>query len=206
MINHQRSVIWTLTAVITCTVSFFLLDGPIARLVYQNHTALTDSIFRPVTKLGESQGYLVAGALLYLLYRTRRPWMANAWLFLFSSVAVSGLASDLLKIILGRARPKLFLNDGIYGFDFFHLEHAWTSFPSGHATTALSAAVSLSLLYPRFRPLFLAAGFLIALSRIMLSQHYLSDVIAGGCLGTATVYLLYRSYFQSVLHGSTSTS
>jgi membrane-associated phospholipid phosphatase len=119
-------------------------------------------------------------------------------------VAVSGIAADLLKMLFGRARPRLFFQQGVYGFDLLRVEHAWISFPSGHAATAASAALTLSLLFPRFRAVFLCAGTVIALSRVVLTQHYLSDVIAGAFLGVSTVLFLYRIHFQQSLHESRS--
>jgi undecaprenyl-diphosphatase len=71
--------------------------------------------------------------------------------------------------------------------------HCWStiltpdkfSFPSGHTMTAFSIALVVSYFYPTLQwPLyFLAAS--IALSRIVLGMHFLSDVLAGALLGTA---------------------
>ena len=118
-------------------------------------------------------------------------------LFLFSTTAVSGLAADLLKFLFGRARPNLLLEHGVFGFSGLQTAHDWTSFPSGHSATALGVAVTLSLLLPRFRVIFITAGVFIALSRMVLDQHYLSDVVAGSTLGAATVFLLYQRYFST---------
>ena len=96
--------------------------------------------------------------------------------------AGTGIAAFLrLKKAAGRRRPCA-------------LEpHCWStllppdqfSFPSGHTITAFAVAVSLSLSYPE-----LAAGLLfcaasVALSRILLGMHFLSDVVAGAILGAS---------------------
>jgi undecaprenyl-diphosphatase len=55
--------------------------------------------------------------------------------------------------------------------------------PSGHALTAFAAATVLSAIAPWLRvPLFGLAGT-IALSRVYLGVHYLSDVLVGAALG-----------------------
>jgi undecaprenyl-diphosphatase len=59
------------------------------------------------------------------------------------------------------------------------------SFPSGHTMTAFSIALVVSFFYPSLEsPLyFLAAS--IAVSRVVLGMHFLSDVLAGIVLGSA---------------------
>jgi membrane-associated phospholipid phosphatase len=47
--------------------------------------------------------------------------------------------------------------------------------------------------------LFIALGLLIAASRIVLDQHYLSDVAAGSMLGVATALILYQRLFRPKL-------
>lgn len=70
--------------------------------------------------------------------------------------------------------------------------HCWSrvlppdqfSFPSGHAMTAFSTALIVSAFYPNLEwPLYFIAAS-IAISRIILGMHFLSDVIAGALLGT----------------------
>jgi undecaprenyl-diphosphatase len=69
--------------------------------------------------------------------------------------------------------------------------HCWSrilppdrfSFPSGHTMTAFSIALVLSYFYPALQgPLFFLAVS-IALSRIVLGMHFLSDVLVGMVLG-----------------------
>ena len=114
---------------------------------------------------------------LWLLVRRRRPELA-AWLLAW---AIADALTLVLKPGIGRVRP-----DG---------EDA-TSFPSGHAKTAAQVAIGLALLatatWPRRRAI---AGFAwtaaavwvvaMAISRTVLDEHWLSDVVAGSMLGAA---------------------
>ena len=71
--------------------------------------------------------------------------------------------------------------------------HCWSkvlppdkfSFPSGHTMTAFSVALVISYFYPGLEaPLFFLAVS-IAVSRVVLGMHFLSDVLAGAVLGVA---------------------
>lgn len=74
--------------------------------------------------------------------------------------------------------------------------HCWSrvlppdqfSFPSDHTMTAFSIAVVLSLFYPQLEGVLFFTACSIALSRIVLGMHFLSDVVAGVGLGTVLGY------------------
>lgn len=100
------------------------------------------------------------------------------------AVAVGILLFKFLKRTVRRARPC-------------QIEpHCWAmllppdqfSFPSGHTMTAFAAAVSLGQFYPALLGLLLGCAACIAISRILLGMHFLSDVVAGGILGTLLGY------------------
>ena len=57
------------------------------------------------------------------------------------------------------------------------------SFPSGHTITAFAAALSIGSFYPVLLPALLFCAISIAASRVVLGMHFLSDVIAGACIG-----------------------
>ena len=58
------------------------------------------------------------------------------------------------------------------------------SFPSGHTITAFAVAVTLGMFYPAMLAGLLFCAFCIAVSRVLLGMHFLSDVIVGALLGT----------------------
>jgi membrane-associated phospholipid phosphatase len=185
---------------ITGTLSFFFLDVHAALFFHDLKETEAYRFFKFITRQGESQWYLIPGILAYLLLRKKKPIIASAGLLLFSSVALSGLTADLIKVIAGRARPKLFFGETLYGFDFLRFEHSWISFPSGHSATAFSVASTLCILFPRYRSIFLLWAALIALSRVVTTQHYISDVLVGSLLGVASTAFLYHRYFKKPSH------
>jgi membrane-associated phospholipid phosphatase len=110
-----------------------------------------------------------------------RAWAISA-AFMFLSVALSGIVSNIVKRFIGRARPPLFETHGPFHFEPFS-GALYESMPSGHATTDGAIAMSLAILFPKYRVPILIAGAYFALTRIVVGAHYLSDVVAGYSFG-----------------------
>lgn len=135
-----------------------------------------------------------AGVLLVV----RRRWLQLAALSL--AVATSELLIGTLKAAYSRPRPPAALI-GTSGF----------SFPSGHAVASAVTAVGLVvvLLPPgprRWAWEVRAAMFawVMALSRVYLRAHWLSDVLAGGLLG-AGLAIGWPALLQTLLRRSETT-
>jgi undecaprenyl-diphosphatase len=65
------------------------------------------------------------------------------------------------------------------------------SFPSGHAMSAFAIAIPLSIYYPDMAAALLALSLSIAVSRVILGMHFLSDVVVGSLLGAGLGYSAY---------------
>jgi len=167
-------------------LSYILLDRRIAHVCAEIPRSVID-VLDPITDIGRSEWYLIGGALGALAFRfvARRPHLVTAAVLLLSSVALSGVATNILKLVIGRSRPYNLLRHGEYGFVPFKIDYAYNSFPSGHTATVVAAALSLSFAFPRLRtPLFLL-GAVVASTRILMNHHFLSDVLMGLALATA---------------------
>lgn len=151
---------------------------------------------RGITDAAKSGWYIVPAIIIVtiiglldwssLRHASRRTLMTvyGRAAFILVAIAVPGITTNIIKQLVGRARPRIVDEAGIYGFSPFEFEHAYQSFPSGHATTAGSLAVILMLWHPRARiPLFLSM-FALACGRIPAAAHYPSDVVAGFALGS----------------------
>ena len=62
------------------------------------------------------------------------------------------------------------------------------SFPSGHTITAFSVAISLGGFYPQMLAGLLFCAVSVAVSRILLGMHFLTDVLAGAAIGSTLGY------------------
>lgn len=114
--------------------------------------------------------------------------------YLLIAVIISGLTCDVLKIICGRARPQLFFSNQQYGFYFWQFHSRFHSFPSGHSTTIAALGTACSLMWPRTRWFFLLIITVVAISRVIVGAHYLSDVMIGVYLGFLVTYWLYERF------------
>ena len=181
-------------AILTIIVSIFFFDKDIA-IFFEKNRDLRD-FFEIVTFFGRAELYLIPSLLVYLIYRKKELIKRYAF-FVFSSVALSGVVVNILKIIFARYRPKMLFSENLYGFSWFDVGYNVASFPSGHTTIAFAAMVSLSFVWPKFRYIFLSLATLIGFSRIVLGAHYLSDVLAGALLGSITSYIIYKKLFRN---------
>jgi membrane-associated phospholipid phosphatase len=206
MTPQRRLILLALGFAALEALLILFIDRPLSdfmRALDSTHHALID-FFRAYTDYAKSKWYLWPSAFgilaCALLLRTpiaamRRAAMRRAGhnlLFLFASIALSGIATDIIKPILGRARPVEILRDHLYGFRPFTFHAAMNGMPSGHATTAAALAATLVILYPRGRIFWLILGAALGLSRVMVNAHYLSDVVAGTLVGGLVTLVVAR--------------
>jgi undecaprenyl-diphosphatase len=193
-------------------------DEAIARAV-RHFPAWVYPIFGAITRLGDS-GYIFASSAIVtfaaLLLRGRGQgvafdraclFLAERGFFIFAVNAVAGIVGQIAKHLFGRARPPLIDTVGPFHFDMFALKASFASFPSGHSLTAFGTALALAYMLPRWRWALLSVAVLVAVSRVIISAHYPSDVLAGASIGLGTAILLRRAFalrgitFRYLPHG-----
>jgi len=195
---------WLLAAVVAfllTALSIAFLDRPSAYWARDLGPAFVASC-NSLSQLGNAAWYLVPLALAMPLIhfahtrsadparKMRLRWLFWAAVFLFVAIAASGLLTDLLKLLFGRARPVLLLRTGDFGWHPPGLTAKLRSFPSGHANTVTAMALALGMLVPRLRTALMALVALSLFSRIAVGAHYPSDLIAGAAIAFATTFLL----------------
>ncbi len=184
-----RIGLWTAGIALVEAVAILWIDRPLAVFFHDN------AAWRPVAewiqRLGYGAPYLVGFSIAFVVLRwggavprLRRwaaPMRASAVVpaFMLVAIAASGLIVDLLKVIFGRARPKLLYAAGTYDFSWLGLGADYWSFPSGHAATAAALMTALWCLWPRHVLFYVALAALVAASRVVTGAHYLSDVVIG---------------------------
>jgi undecaprenyl-diphosphatase len=158
--------------------------------------------FDQITDFGKSGWFLWPLGILFLGFAAlpslpRVPQLVLAAImvrvgFLFVAVGVPGLFVNVVKHIFGRARPLVGGSLDPYLFSPFSWSAAYAGLPSGHAATAFSVLVAFGTLWPRGRTLLWIYALLIAASRVVVTAHYPSDVLAGALVGVAGALLVRR--------------
>jgi undecaprenyl-diphosphatase len=166
------------------------------------------TIFDHVTDLGKSVWLLVPIALalgaIALSASPALPPMSQRALaaiavrlgFLFVAIGLPGLIFTIAKRLIGRARPLVEGSADPFSYRPLGWSVEYASLPSGHAVDAFAIAMAVGLLWPRARLWLWAYAVLIALSRVVLTAHFASDVIAGAVVGVVGV-LVVRDWFAA---------
>jgi membrane-associated phospholipid phosphatase len=172
-------------------LSMVFVDQPAYQLALGLPEWVVD-LFYDITDFGRSGWILVpTGGLIAIIALLASPSLDHmtrgvlAMLvvrigFVFTAVGLPGLVVAIVKRWIGRVRPSAL---GPFAYEPFSWRPQYASLPSGHTLTAFAALVAIGALFPRARPYLWAYALLIALSRIVVTAHYTSDVIAGAAVG-----------------------
>lgn len=134
----------------------------------------------------------------YLMSAKPLPrWVAASMLAGLALAWSLCLVEFVLKPLFGRTLPAAYLQIGRYGFHWFRSGRAFGSFPSGHADQAAAILSVFWLAYPQWRWGYAAAFIFLAAALMIGEWHFLSDIIAGGCVGAAAGLLVTRMWNAS---------
>jgi membrane-associated phospholipid phosphatase len=193
--TYARNVSFKLLAcVVSITISILWLDDPIA--LWCHDISFLRVFFQFVTQL--PQGLSPFAAILMILlfgYVIKRngDQVKPAFLGWFFSFISMYVVKTILKGMFGRTWPETWIedgnlsliHDGIDKFYLFSFDFHNQSFPSGHAAyIAFIAKIVIDRFPMMAQPIQIAAG-LSCLFLIGTNCHYLSDIMAGLCLGWA---------------------
>ncbi|MBI4273661.1 MAG: phosphatase PAP2 family protein [Rhizobiales bacterium] len=166
-------------------------------------------LFHTITDFGKSGWFLwpigivlIAMAVIGALALTRvnrlvLAALAARLMFIFLAIGIPGLFVTIVKRLIGRARPSLTGPPfDPFSYSPFSWNPAFASIPSGHATTAFAAAIAIGALWPKTRWIMWSYAIVIAVSRVIVSAHYPSDVLVGAAVGMLGA-LLVRNYFAA---------
>ena len=198
VITGLTLVIGLLLEMVQTREGFARWDDSAARWGAAHTTGAAESILRVVTQLGSTPVIIAVCVVVSIIEYRRLPTRAvPAFL---ATVAVSQLAlANLIKVVVGRDRPNVARLVSASGF----------SFPSGHAAASAAVYAAIALVMGRRRSgrtkavLAGVAGGItvaVAMSRVLLGAHWLTDVIAGVALGWACFALCSIAYGGRLLH------
>ena len=156
------------------------------------HTTIGDYFFKYITEVGGSIPFIILGLLLFYNYRN--------FIFLGLSQGLSSLITFVIKRVMQIPRPSVIFNElgielpVVNGVDLHHS----LSFPSGHTTTAFATFFVLAVIIKNkyIKLLCLIIAILGGYSRIYLSQHFITDVLAGALIGLLSAIIISPIFYE----------
>jgi len=189
-------LLWLGIVLIVAGVAAIATDRWSSHAIYEHVGARFWRFLDRTTHLAKASHWLIAAALAYLIAWLIGAETARRYALTFvASIAIGSTILHASKLLLGRRRPRDDMEMGLYGFEFLSFNLDRNSFPSGHALTITCVAVIASVIWPAMWPLWFAIAAWLALTRALLTAHYLSDVLVGAgigmiCAREAALYLL----------------
>jgi membrane-associated phospholipid phosphatase len=191
-------------AVVVCVL---WLDRPIALIAYERFGR--HRILQHLTETPSFFGPLIVLAFALMLVRSMLAHrfgtidiVANLCII---TLAVADPLKGWLKFIFGRTWPAYgqpsFIFESAYGFHPFHGGPDFGSFPSGHAVAVYAVAVILWTYLPMLRALYAATVVTISVALVAGDFHFLSDVIAGACVGISLSALVVNMWEHRMRDG-----
>jgi len=144
-------------------------------------TPALDLFFKAVTYLGHPAIWIIIAAWLFWMGYERKSFV------IMTIILFAGAIAGALKIFIARPRPE--------GIIIMDPETSY-SYPSAHATLISSFAAFGWLkkkLARKIETLLVIAVIFVAVSRLYLGAHYITDVIAGIVLGLFIGWVVYKA-------------
>lgn len=157
------------------------IDRKTQRISEKYRSGLLYEFFDGVTSLGSPPLVILITSVLWSVGET---FTAKT---LILGLLISGLIVRTIKKSTDRTRPDN--HTGLF--------YSQKSFPSGHSTSAFMTATVLNHSYNK-PAAFFGLATTVAVSRVYLEDHYLTDIIAGTLIGTIVGITLVGIQFPAL--------
>ncbi|MDO1513210.1 phosphatase PAP2 family protein [Maribacter confluentis] len=175
-------------AVVGGTGLVYLADDNTSRFIRNNREGIPQFIRDYGELYGSPENnYLATSGVYFTGLITKNEKLRRTGVLLISSASSAGLLQQVLKSVVGRARPVA--NLGKDTFDPFNPSRNFHSFPSGHALLAFTNAYAIGKQFknPWLKAGIYTIGAIPGISRVWDGQHWLSDMVFAFAISIATV-------------------
>ena len=186
------SIIFIAITLLVITNNSSFMDSIIYNKIYSLRSDIWDTIFKSLTRLGNTLSVLCITIILMLILDKKNQYLLG------TEILITVLSNQLIKNIIARVRP-----------DHIRLiEQGGYSFPSGHAmiSIALYGFIIYLLMTKSYNkyikiigiPLLVLLIIGIGCSRIYVGVHYPTDIIAGYSL--ALIILILGIHYKDKMN------
>ncbi|GEM_PF-6661101 len=141
----------------------------------------SDRITEAISSLGNIPVLAATVGGMYLLGNARTKDTAK---LLCAALLTTGLATESIKRLAGRARPGVSGDETIFRGPGGN-DDGYKSFPSGHAAATFAMATVLADRDPKQKWLYYGLAAAVGYARVRKSAHFPSDVLVGAAVGIA---------------------
>ncbi|MBN9587401.1 MAG: hypothetical protein BGN85_05370 [Alphaproteobacteria bacterium 64-11] len=185
-------LLWSGFIFILLGIAALAIDRRLAHFIYDHVSATAHKRLDAITHYAKAGHWLVAAILALVvaalfrhfdLLHAEAEMMVTYSIAFIASLMMGSAVLHVIKLVLGRRRPRDDMEMGLYGFMPFAFNTDYNSFPSGHALTICCVAVIFTCVWPMLWPVWFAVAAVLAVTRALLTAHFLSDVLIGAGIG-----------------------
>jgi len=178
------------TVAVIALVAAFFLDHAAAAWIGAHSSPELKRAMQTVSRVGDWPAHLIAGLLgIAIAFVAKSKMWMRIFLAMLVALALAGVTARVVKLATGRARPSVKTEAHWNGPRYSSKYHA---FPSGHTASSTAFFVALFLKRKKIGAPLLLIPVLIALSRMVVGAHYLSDVTFAAILGVICAVVATR--------------
>jgi membrane-associated phospholipid phosphatase len=188
-------LIWIAIAIVAIAVSFHF-DDTVRTFIVQHQNPAMRNFMRYVSLFGDWPSHTALGLILLgVAWRRGSQEWTRIFLAMLLAMMLAGVSGTVIKRTVPRARPSVPTDTGWGGPRFSSKYH---SFPSGHVGASTAFFGVLIIARRRVGLACLPIPILIALSRMYIGAHYLSDVVCAAILGTLCALVVAHFLFLQI--------
>jgi membrane-associated phospholipid phosphatase len=188
-------LIWIAIAIVAIAVSFHF-DDTVRDFIMQHQNPTMRNFMRYVSLIGDWPSHTALGLILLgVAWRRGSQEWTRIFLAMLLAMMLAGVAGTVIKRTVPRARPSVHTDTHWGGPRFSSKYH---SFPSGHVGASTAFFGVLIIARRRIGLACLPIPILIALSRMYIGAHYLSDVVCAAVLGTSCAFVVTHFLFFQI--------
>ena len=186
----RRDAVRLAIGIAVTALVWLFLDMPVLAWAEGIQSETSEDVARILNRLGGGMNpvLVVAFFLVAGIAYVERRWVAYALAMAMAGLG-AGIFAQIIKHLVGRARPELWLGPMHYA------PGNSTSFPSGHTVGAFALA-GILVFGSRSTPVRILAFALatgVALSRVLAFRHWTSDVTASAVIGLVTAWIVTQA-------------